>query len=82
MSNTTLSKSGLTAEEQNQSILNALTAALRETREAFGGTVSPDTPVNLERAKRAAKRLSERIGVEVGYERLVRAVLEEAGSEE
>jgi hypothetical protein len=81
MPNNSLSNSGLTSEEQNASIMNALTVALRETREAFGGRVSADVPVNLERAKRAAKRLSERIGVEVGYERLVRAVLEETAGE-
>jgi hypothetical protein len=77
-----LSESGLSAEEQNQSMVNALRLALQETRNAFDGVVSPDTPVNLERAKRAARRLSENTGVNITYEQLVKVVLREAGSEE
>jgi hypothetical protein len=79
---TTLSKSGLTSEEQNASIMNALRIALQETRDAFGGKVSPDVPVNLERAKAAAKRFTERSGAQVTCEQLVRVVLEEIVGEE
>jgi hypothetical protein len=78
----TLNQSGLTPEEQNESIMNALKIALQETKDSFIGIVSPDTPVNLERAKTAARRFRERTGANVTYEQLVRVVLQEASAGE